>query len=75
MEKKSKVSIAVDMNTDSMQRKLRAISKHTEALANELEEIDKDRCPVCGVAIHRTTYFVDGIEANSVTVCPKCEGR
>ncbi|PJN92066.1 hypothetical protein, partial [Bacillus sp. mrc49] len=56
-----------------LQQKLRAIAKHTEALANELDEIDKDRCSVCGGAIHRTIYYVDGIEANSVTVCPKCE--
>lgn len=37
-----------DINTSLLERKLRAIAKHTEALANELREIDQDECPVCG---------------------------
>lgn len=38
---KGKLNIAVDMEADRLQWKLRAIAKHTEALANELDEIDK----------------------------------
>lgn len=42
-ETKSKsLSISVDMNTANLQRKLRAIAKHTEALADELDEIDTE---------------------------------
>ncbi|WGT38258.1 hypothetical protein QH639_20955 [Lysinibacillus sp. 1 U-2021] len=47
-EKPSKsLSISVDMNIDKMQLKLRAIAKHTEALADELDSIDNGiECPV-----------------------------
>lgn len=38
---KGKVSIDVDLHTDKLQLKLRAIAKHTAALADELDEIDK----------------------------------
>lgn len=38
---KHNMTIEVDANTVVLQRKLRAIAKHTEALANELDEIDK----------------------------------
>ncbi|MFJ7951542.1 hypothetical protein ACIQZG_08445 [Lysinibacillus sp. NPDC096418] len=34
------IQIGVEMNTDKLQLKLRAISKHTEALADELDWID-----------------------------------
>jgi hypothetical protein len=39
---KNKLSIEVDANSSKLARKLKAIAKHTEALANELEEIDKE---------------------------------
>lgn len=39
---KQSLSISVDMDTNKMQLKLRAIAKHTEALANELDAIDSD---------------------------------
>ncbi|MGG0284113.1 hypothetical protein ABEY41_03080 [Peribacillus butanolivorans] len=42
---KGKVSIDVDKNKGRLQSKLRAIANHTEALPNELDEIDKDTCP------------------------------
>ncbi len=45
--KNNSVSITLDMESGKMQRKLRAITKHTEALADELREIDQDECPVC----------------------------
>ncbi|WP_350300608.1 hypothetical protein [Peribacillus frigoritolerans] len=48
---KGKVSIDVDINTGRLQSKPRAITKHTEALVNELDEIDKDRCPEYSEAI------------------------
>lgn len=37
------LEIGVDLDTDSMTRKLRAISKHTAALAEELDAIDEER--------------------------------
>jgi len=41
------LSIQVDMDTYKMQLKLRAIAKHVSALADELDNIDKDiNCPV-----------------------------
>lgn len=40
-EKPSKsLSVSINMNTDKMQLKLRAIAKHTDALADELDRID-----------------------------------
>ena len=34
------LSTSVDMNADKLQLKLRAIAKHCESLANELDAID-----------------------------------
>ena len=39
---KQSLSISVDMETNKMQLKLRAIAKHAEALANELDVIDNE---------------------------------
>jgi transposase-like protein len=45
------ITVDVLMNTDKLQRKLKAIAKHAEALANELDAIDKAIvCPNCGSA-------------------------
>ena len=40
--KRDPLSIQIDLNTDKLQLKLRAIAKHAEALADELERIDKE---------------------------------
>lgn len=42
------ISIKLDMESGKMQRQLRAIAKHTEALADELRGIDEEVCPKCG---------------------------
>lgn len=43
VKKESKtLSIQVDMDTDKMQLKLRAIAKHVSALADELDSIDNE---------------------------------
>lgn len=34
--------LKVELNMDSVVKRMRAISKHTEALANELEKIDDE---------------------------------
>lgn len=36
------ITVSVDMDTDKMQLKLRAIAKHVSALADELDNIDND---------------------------------
>ena len=42
MTERKPLSISVDMDTNKMRLKLRAIAKHTETLANELDAIDSD---------------------------------
>lgn len=37
------IEIAVEMNTDKLQLKLRIIAKHAEELANELDAIDAEQ--------------------------------
>jgi len=54
--------ITIDMNTGKFQQKLSAIAKHTEALAQELKEIDEAHCDHCGshdVEVMSLT-FMDG---------------
>ena len=41
---KNKTTIKVDLDTSKLTLKARAIAKHAEALADELERIDKDEC-------------------------------
>lgn len=56
MKKAKGITVNVEMNTDKLQMKLRAIAKHTEALANELADIDNRwQCKNCG----STDYFED----------------
>lgn len=47
MSEGRKLTVNVDANTSKLQLKLKAIAKHAEVLANELEEIDK-ACDECG---------------------------
>lgn len=45
----SEITIQVSSDTTKLQKQLRAIAKHAEALAEELERIDNDvECPKCG---------------------------
>lgn len=65
---KQSISIAVDANTDKLQLKLRAIAKHTVALADELDAIDNVwSCESCGDARRIT-------ERNGKEVNPICYG-
>lgn len=48
MTERKPLSISVDMDTDKMQLKLRAIAKHAEALADELDAIDNAWQCECG---------------------------
>lgn len=42
MEDVKGITVKVGIDTDKAQQKLQAIAKHLEALADELEEINKD---------------------------------
>ena len=46
--KNTSIKVEVDMDTDMLQLKLRTISKHLTALADELEKIEGERCGKCG---------------------------
>ena len=48
MTERKPLSISVEMNTDKLQLKLRAIAKHTEALVDELDRIDNAWQCDCG---------------------------
>ena len=67
------ISITLDMESGKMQRQLRAIAKHAEALADELREIDQEVCPECG-SIHyqTTTAHADGVEVARASACDDC---
>lgn len=62
------VTVNVELNTDKLQMKLRAIAKHAEALANELNEIDNlVECPHCGS--HNTGRYC---HEYTVAYCNEC---
>jgi len=65
-------AIDIDLQTDKMVAKLRAIIKHTKALADELEVIDKDACPKCSGALDIQTLFADDTIIQKVFTCEKC---
>lgn len=67
------VSITLDMESSKMQRQLRAIAKHTEALADELLEIDQEVCPECGSNNYvTTTAHADGHAVATACACDDC---
>jgi len=63
------ITVSVDMDTDKMQLKLRAIAKHVGALADELDAIDNAWQCDCG-----STEFVDFYSDSKVIrrECEKC---
>lgn len=73
------ITVNVEMNTDKLQMKLRAIAKHAEALANELDEINNRwQCNGCGC----TDYFEDtftemfsGDKLYTKRICLECGGE
>jgi Zn ribbon nucleic-acid-binding protein len=73
MKQRSGLSICVDMNSDNLVRKLKAISKHTEALATELGEIDKTACPECnGSDLRGRTLHLNRKEICKSVYCNDC---
>ncbi|MDM5245749.1 hypothetical protein [Lysinibacillus sp. G4S2] len=73
-EKPSKsLSISVDMNTDKMQLKLRAIEKHVGALADELDAIDNtEPCDRCGCIKTETHTLYSSKTTYETMRCSEC---
>ena len=70
---KGNVSIDVDMKTDTLQLKLRVIARHTAALADELDKIDKYIiCPECGDLMDTTNFYEDKKVFHSSSICSNC---
>lgn len=62
----------LDVSTNKFQAKLKAISKHTKALAEELEQIDKTTCPDCGAIGETEEQYADNKLVYQRNVCPEC---
>ena len=62
------------MNTDKAQQKLRAIAKHAEALANELDAIDNPiECEECGSKdIEVSSFYVEETPYFECVKCNEC---
>ena len=74
-ESMPKVTVEMDMMTERLKAKLKEISTHAEALANELESIDNaEMCEGCGSFMYEE-YIYDGNRmVDSLFFCPECEG-
>lgn len=68
------ITVSVDMDTDKMQLKLRAIAKHVGALADELDRIDKKQpCERCGSYYGYVQSYFHGEEVVSQQYrCHEC---
>lgn len=65
----------VSINTNKLQDQLRAISKHAEALADELEQIEMEECPDCGARGNKMTVHADDAPVYESYECPNCGCR
>ena len=72
-ESNSSIQIDVGISTEVMTAKLRAIAKHAEALANELDEIDSAKCEECGRILNITRLCGDSEEVKELRECPRCD--
>lgn len=63
----------VDITKASMERKLRAILKHGEALEGELQEIDGSTCPECGNEMDKAKVYADEVLIETGYSCPHCD--
>lgn len=62
-----------DIDTSSIEKKLRAIAKHATALADELKKLDEEKCPDCGskeVEVART--YGDNERYDIAITCHNC---
>lgn len=62
-----------DIDTSSIEKKLRAIAKHATALADELKEIDAATCPQCGSSKVEVKKIVgDNKTRDKIIKCKAC---
>jgi DNA-directed RNA polymerase subunit RPC12/RpoP len=69
----NKLTMEIDVESKKMVLKLKAIAKHTSALAEELEQIDGVECPNCGgqeLAI--ADFHCDGMGKTTTYQCSEC---
>ena len=66
------ITIELDMDTNNLSAKLKAIAKHAEALADELDAIDVVRCPICGNDMSTSELFADGESYMEEQYCDSC---
>lgn len=65
--------VSIDINTDSFLLKLRAIAKHSTALADDLEKIDSVTCDDCGGLMDVTELKADNKVIDTSFECPRCD--
>ena len=74
-ESMPKVTVEMDMMTEKLKAKLKAISTHAEALADELGSIDNaETCEECGSFMYEESVYDGNSKVESSFFCPKCEG-
>ena len=66
------IEVQLDMSTDNLSAKLRAIAKHAEVLANELDAIDAAKCPDCGGPLDISELYADGVIVDTSAYCGNC---
>lgn len=72
-KKDTKLTIRLDLDTLTFERKLKAISKHTESLAEELKEINNLRvCDSCGSVMDKVSAYHGGELEKVGYSCPDC---
>lgn len=64
--------LTVSLQTKNFVRKLKAISKHAKALAEELELIDKETCPNCADDLDIEKIYANGEIYQEIKVCKSC---
>ena len=75
MTERKPLSISVDIDTNKMQLKLRAIAKHTEALADELDAIDNAWQCDCGCTGYTDESLIHKVKEEVVhtkRICNDC---
>jgi transposase-like protein len=73
--RKSELTIDIDVNSKKFAKKLKAISNHAAALAEELEKIDASmECESCGsVEVFSRTLMADGSVRRKHYSCSECQ--
>ena len=65
--------LTMSMNTRKLSKVLSMVSKHTQTIADDLEEMDLKGCPECGSFDYRIEHEVDGKDNHyNVVICTEC---